>query len=165
MINFAVRNNQFSLGGRLQNAPTKTRLLKYNVMHKAFILLSAVFLCALAGCQERFEERLQREAREFTAKHCPQEREPGTVLDSTTYSPSRRTYSLWYTVSEPTATLLQTTDKVLIKRAFLNELTNSTDYKLLKDEGIDFEYHYARADNRQTVYHLILKKEDYRRTN
>ena len=114
MINFAVRNNQFSLGGRLQNAPTKTRLLKYNVMNKAFILLSAVFLCALAGCQERFDERLQREAREFTAKHCPQEREPGTVLDSTTYSPDRRTYSLWYTVSESTATLLQTTDKVLI---------------------------------------------------
>ena len=134
-------------------------------MNKAFILLSTVFLCALAGCQERFDERLQREAREFTAKHCPQEREPGTVLDSTTYSPARRTYSLWYTVSEPTATLLQTTDKVLIRRALLNELTNSTDYKLLKDEGIDFEYHYARADNRQTVYHLILKKEDYRRTN
>ena len=66
-------------------------------MNKAFILLSAVFLCALAGCQERFDERLQREAREFTAKHCPQEREPGTVLDSTTYSPARRTYSLWYT--------------------------------------------------------------------
>ena len=44
-------------------------------------------------------------------------------------------------------------------------MTNSTDYKLLKDEGIDFEYHYARADNRQTVYHLILKKEDYRHTN
>ena len=55
-------------------------------MNKAFILLSAVFLCALAGCQERFDERLQREAREFTEKHCPQEREPGTVLDSTTYA-------------------------------------------------------------------------------
>ena len=52
-------------------------------MNKAFILLTAVFLCALAGCQERFDERLQREAREFTAKHCPQEREPGTVLNST----------------------------------------------------------------------------------
>ena len=128
-------------------------------MNKAFILLSAVFLCALAGCQERFDERLQREAREFTEKHCPQEREPGTVLDSTTYSPARRTYSLWYTVSEPTATLLQTTDKVLIRRALLNELTNSTDYKLLKATPFEPSHDFPCDFVRILLTHSLLGSE------
>ena len=51
---------------------------------------------SLTSCQESFDNRLYREAKEFTVNHCPQEPEKGTRLDSTTYDIASRTYTQWY---------------------------------------------------------------------
>ena len=47
----------------------------------------------LTSCHENFDKRLEREAREFTENRCPQEPEPGTRLDSTTYHPEQQDHA------------------------------------------------------------------------
>lgn len=128
----------------------------------AFLLLGLL----LTGCQENFDERCQREAKEYTRKYCPRTLEPFNTLDSTTYDIPSRTYRYWYTLSgeydTPQAIEAMRQGKTKLHAQLKNALTTSVELKKCKEEGIDFAYIYRSASSGKTILEVRLTKEDYR---
>ena len=126
----------------------------------ATVAILSAFL-SLTACQESFDKRLQREARDFTENHCPQEPEPGTRLDSTSYEPDGRVYTLWYSLAaENEAAIRQ--QKELMHRLLLHELVADANYINLKKEGVTFRYVYRSQQNGAPVYDTQIKPQEYR---
>lgn len=122
--------------------------------------LAYIALAMLFGCQENFERRLSREAAEFTRKHCPQEPEPGTRLDSITYDTPSRTYALWYTLSADNENMLRV-NSAGMRNLLLHRLRNDEQSKEIKRHGVDFRYVYRSGASGSVVYELRLKAADY----
>ncbi|HRF85432.1 MAG TPA: hypothetical protein PLN34_02575 [Alloprevotella sp.] len=129
------------------------------------ILSLFIISCALNACQENFDTRLKREARDYTLKHCPQNIEENNVLDSTTYDIATRTYHRWFTLSG----LLDTPESAAamqnypedLKRRLTIELKNAPDWKECKEQGINFAYTYRSARTGKTLFNVRLSKNDY----
>ena len=51
------------------------------------------------GCQESLEERCEREAREYTEKHCPTPVAKDVVMDSMTFDKATHTITYAYTLT------------------------------------------------------------------
>ena len=130
--------------------------------HLSNLLAAAVLVCIqfLAGCQESFDHRLQREAKEFTERHCPMEPEPGTRLDSTTYSPQTQTYTSWFTLSNANEQALFGRE-VMLRQRLKEQLRTNVDYKALKDKGIHFRYVYRSSASGRTLYETTLAAKEY----
>lgn len=123
-------------------------------------LFAVLGLAMFAGCQESFDARLTREAREITQKHCPKEPEPGTRLDSVSYEAATRTITFWYSLSANNEAALK--DKgALMHEMIARQLRSDIDYKACKDEGIDFRYVYRSQTSGSLVYETRVKKDEY----
>lgn len=129
------------------------------------ILSLSAICCFLSACQENFDKRLEREARDYTLKHCPLNIEEGNVLDSTTYDLTTRTYHRWFTLSGP----LDNPDAVAamqnypeeLKRQLILELKNAPDWKECKEQGINFAYTYRSTRTGRVLFKVNLSKNDY----
>ena len=115
----------------------------------------------LTSCHENFDKRLEREAREFTENRCPQEPEPETRLDSTTYHPEQHVYTLWYSLAAANEAAMRE-QTALMHRLLVRELVGDVNYKMLKDEGITFRYVYRSQATGAVVYDTQVKAEEYR---
>lgn len=122
-------------------------------------ILSAIL--SLTACQESFDKRLQRETRDFTENHCPQEPEPGTQLDSTTYAPNERVYTLWYSLAPENETAIRERTE-LLHQLLLHELVADVNYINLKNEGITFRYVYRSQQTGALIYETQIKAKEYR---
>lgn len=127
-------------------------------MKRYFFAYIALAMCF--SCQENFEQRLSRETQEFTQKHCPQEPEPGTRLDSITYDKMSRTYALWYTLSADNENLLRV-NAVTMRENLLHRLRNDEQSREIKKHGVDFRYVYRSKASGAVVYETRLKEADY----
>lgn len=116
----------------------------------------------LVACQESFDQRLQREAREFTQNNCPQEPEPGSRLDSTTYDPQSRTFTSWYSLSAENEEVVKANGP-LLRRKLLEELIADVNYKAVKDEKVTFRYVYRSQARTSLIYETRLTASDYAR--
>ena len=114
----------------------------------------------LVACQENFDKRLQREAQEFTANHCPMEPAPGTRLDRATYSPAARTNTLWYSLS-PANEQATRENAGLLPRLLVRELSGDVNFKAVKDEGITFRYVYRSQTTGEVVYDTKVTADEY----
>ncbi len=129
-------------------------------MKKAILpTLLAALLCA--ACQESFDKRLQREAREYTERHCPAEPEPGTRLDSVTYTPFTKEYALCYTLSPENERTVRE-NSALMRHSLRESLASNVEYKELKKRGVTFRFVYRSAATGRTVYDTSLTRADYR---
>lgn len=122
-------------------------------------------LCSIAillqtACQENFDNRLQRETREFTKNHCPQEIEPGCILDSISYDCTNRTYTWWYQLSDTGVWVFQQNASLLHHRLKEN-LQNDTELKALKSKGINFRYVYRSSCQGNIVYETTIQVDEY----
>ena len=129
------------------------------------ILFIAITALTITSCHESFDERCQREAKEYTEKNCPREVEPGNYLDSTTYNIDTKTYHYWYTLSgrldTPEAMQQMSAQKANIKNTLKESLINSVDLKSCKDKGIDFVYTYYSKSKGVKVLEIRFTKDDY----
>lgn len=125
-------------------------------------ILSLLILLTCSSCFESFDKRLQREAREFTENHCPQVPEPGTLLDSTTYDITSRTYTLWYSLSAANAEVYSANISQL-HQALLERLLDDVNYKSLKDHDVIFRYVYMSQPNGQVIYQTQITPNEYAR--
>lgn len=117
---------------------------------------------SLTSCQESFDNRLYREAKEFTVNHCPQESEKGTRLDSTTYDIASRTYTQWYGLETFNEQVISENIPQL-KEALVKRLTADVNFKALKDENITFRYVYYSQQNGKIIYQTSITSKDYKR--
>lgn len=129
-------------------------------MRRYISILSTFILLVCTSCFESFDKRLQREAREFTENHCPQVPEPGTLLDSTTYDITSRTYTLWYSLTTANAEVYSA-NIPLLHQALLERLLDDVNYKSLKDHNVIFRYVYTSQQNRRIIYQTQIGPNEY----
>lgn len=130
--------------------------VKY-VLSMGLVALSALLL----SCQETLEERAAREARDYTAKHCPAPVEKGVLMDSMTFDQRTHTFSYCYTldgVIDDTAYIARNNPRELL----LQQVRNSTHLKLYKEAGYNFRYVYHSTKQRgKKLFEAVYRKSDY----
>ncbi len=128
---------------------------------KKYIGIMAILLL-FAACQESVDERLKREAQEFTEKQCPRKMMEGIMLDSMSYNVEKRTMQYYYTLSGDMDSQ-QRVDEVSphFKEVLLQGIRNSVEIKKAKEEGVSFNYKYLSASTGGVLLDITYKKEDY----
>lgn len=133
--------------------------MKQKPMYRILALfIGSLFL--LSACQESFDHRLAREAREFTQNSCPYEPEPGTRLDSVAYDIKTRTYTFYYSLAAINSEIMET-NSPLLHRLLLRKLTASAEMKALKDERVTFAYVYRSQGTGKVVYTTLITASEY----
>ena len=124
-----------------------------------FLLLAIV----ATACQESLEERCEREAKEFTKKHCPTMVDKLVRLDSMTFDRTTHTIGYAYTLTG------QIDDAEVISRnnprqLLLSQVENSTHLKLYKEAGYSFRYVYYSTKKKGTkLFEATFHQHDYDR--
>ena len=129
------------------------------------ILFFFVILAAITSCQENFDNRCQREAKEYTQRFCPQKMDKYITLDSTTYDKKIKTYCYWYSITKNTYTESIRTQlksqEADFRSKLLLMLINSVQLKSYKDNGINFEYVYKYSDEQSPFIRILFTRNDY----
>ena len=124
-----------------------------------FLLLAIV----ATACQESLEERCEREAKEFTKKHCPTMVDKLVRLDSMTFDRTTHTIGYAYTLTG------QIDDAEVIslnnpRQLLLSQVKNSTHLKLYKEAGYSFRYVYYSTKKKGTkLFEATFHQHDYDR--
>ena len=123
-----------------------------------YIVLSALLLTA---CQESFEDRCAREAKEFTLKKCPARINTTTTIDSMTFDKQTLTVCYYYTLSG------NADNAMAIKQAnpretLLNEVKNSVALKGAREHGYNISYiYYSEANKGLVLFEATFNPDDY----
>lgn len=117
-------------------------------------------MALMFSCQESFDKRLAREAKEQTERHCPKRIDDFTTLDSAVYSIPSRTYIRYFSVSPNTPEKIFAS-KDLLHRSLVEELRGDVSWNSCKEKGISFSYIYREAITGRTVYSTVITKEEY----
>lgn len=126
-----------------------------------YLAIAVVVVALLTACQESLEDRCEREAREFTRKHCPTLINKDIALDSMVFDKESRTVSYCYTLRG------EIDDTALIRRSdsrelLLQQLKNATSLKLYKDAGFSFRYTYHSSKVKGTqLFEATFHQSDY----
>ena len=117
------------------------------------------------SCQENFDKRCAREAAEFTATQCPQQLEPGNVLDSMAYDIKTRTYHYYYTLSgkwdTPTSLESIKSQDSILRYHLLDKLKNDISLNACKKEKINFSYKYFSGSTNNEFFNVTATTEIY----
>lgn len=114
----------------------------------------------LTACGNSFDERLKDEAEQLTKKHCPQQVDDITTLDSVVYDMERRTYVRYFTLAADAVPVAKE-NRLAVKATLTDELKNDASWKRVKDEKINFEYVYRDASNGTLAFTIRLEPTDY----
>lgn len=132
---------------------------------KATGLIFAIAIAlGLASCNyENFDERCERESKEYTAKQCPRRMDEHTMMDSLVYDKSNRTLTYYYTVEGILDNdSVMTPDACNILEQNIKEaIVSSVDLKTHKDKGINFCYLYCSKSTGKVRAKCVVTKEDY----
>ena len=120
------------------------------------ILFPALMAILLTGCQTSLDDQAERECKEYTKKHCPQE-DGLTILDSMSFTRSTRTIGYHYQIkgNDPY-------DPELFRQKLLEALDNQTAIRSYKEAGFAFRYVFLSAEKPDSVIlDVTFTQEDY----
>ncbi len=113
------------------------------------------------GCQESLEDRCEREAKEYTKKHCPTTVAKNIMMDSMTFDKTSHTISYAYTLGgelDDSAVVNGSNSKALL----LEQVKNSANLRLYKEAGYSFRYVYHSGKIKgKTLMDVKFSKKDY----
>lgn len=113
------------------------------------------------GCQESLEDRCEREAKEYTKKHCPTSVGKNIMMDSMTFDKTSHTISYAYTLGgelDDSAVVNGSNSKALL----LEQVKNSANLRLYKEAGYSFRYiYYSGKIKGKTLMDVKFSKKDY----
>jgi ADP-ribose pyrophosphatase YjhB (NUDIX family) len=121
----------------------------------------ALSVLLLTACQESFEDRCAREAKEFTLKKCPARINTTTTIDSMTFDKQTLTVCYYYTLSG------NADNAMAIKQAnpretLLNEVKNSVALKGAREHGYNIRYiYYSEANKGLVLFEATFNPDDY----
>lgn len=125
-----------------------------------------VFIPVLAvtvSCgQEDYEDRLEREAREFTQRFCPKRLENHVILDSIAYDKKTRSRIDYHTVSgmiDDSAVMKQSEET--FRQKAVEGIRKSVEMKNLKDKGVNFVYKFRSEKSRKELLSVTVTPDDY----
>lgn len=128
-----------------------------------------LFLCvivAFSSCQEKKADFFEREAKAYTAKHCPQQLDEFTSVDSVVYVKNEEAGDLrfYYSVTfkEDTLRTLMMDHLGELGDSHLKSVRNSVQFAKQKEADVTFTYiyHDAVRGDKFAEYHFTPK--DYR---
>jgi len=104
-------------------------------------LFIASLLCLFCSCHESLEERAEREAREFTEKHCPTPVVNFTRTDSVHFDRTTRTYTYFETFFDDMddSTVVASIHDELLE-TLAAALRNNPKAKTEREAGFSFAY-------------------------
>jgi len=127
---------------------------------KKYWLLAAIALLFTA-CQESLEDRCERDAKEYTRKHCPTAIDQNTMIDSLTFDRASHTIHYYYklTGAADEEEMLKQIDAV---NELKQGLKNSTAVKVYKDAKYRFAYTYRSSkDPNKILLDVLFTDKDY----
>ncbi|WP_028912975.1 hypothetical protein [Prevotella sp. MA2016] len=127
---------------------------------KKYWLLGIIALLFTA-CQESLEDRCERDAKEYTRKHCPTAIDQNTIIDSLTFDRATHTIHYYYKltgVADEEEMLKQINAVGELKKG----LKNSTAVKTYKDAKYRFAYTYrSEKDPKKILLDVVFTEKDY----
>lgn len=129
---------------------------------RRLVCVATLALCLLS-CQEKRMDRFEREAREFTMKHCPQQMDNVTTLDSMVFLKEGKGNLLFYytlDVTDEQSVLLQNISST-IENEDLSIVKNSVEMVKYKDLGATISFIYLIASSGDTLARYDFTPEDY----
>ena len=128
-------------------------------MKKYWII--AIIALVFTACQESLEDRCERDAKDYTRKHCPTAIDQNTIIDSLTFDRATHTIHYYYKL-----TGIDDEEKMLTDVNAVNELKqglkNSTAVKTYKDAKYRFAYTYRSSKNPQKILlDVVFTDKDY----
>lgn len=125
-----------------------------------------LLIISISSCQTPLDKRIEKEARDYTEKHCPKWIDACTLLDSTTYDIPSRTYTYWYTVSgdadnDAFFSDLQA-DTILARQRYAEALRNDPNLKQTLEAEINIRYHYRSQSNGLLRFTITVTPDDYK---
>lgn len=128
-------------------------------MKKLFV--ATVLLLLLTACQESLEERCAREAKTYTDKNCPAYINKSTRIDSLTFDAVTHTVSYCYSLIGD-ADVPGSINEKEARQTLLNEVKNSTNLKIYRDEGYNIRYIYHSGSRpNEVMLEVAFTKNDY----
>lgn len=133
---------------------------------RTFIYLSLVAVLLLSSCQEKREDYFEREAREYTESHCPQQLDDFTRLDSLVYVKSEEEVGdlrFYYSVTFKEDTIRTEMMNHLgeLGDKHLSSVRNSVIYIKQKNAGVSFTYIYHDAVSGDKIVEYHFTQKDY----
>ena len=120
------------------------------------ILLSLLCVTLLTACQESLEDRCEREAKEYTKKHCPALIAKNVILEEMAFDKSTHTIIYIYTLKGELNNL-EVIKASEPRKRLLEQIKSSTNLKLYKDAGYNFRYVYYSTK----LFDATFRKSDY----
>lgn len=128
-------------------------------MRKLYILL--LIGAVLTACQESFEDRCEREAKDFTTKKCPAQINLNTRIDSMTFDKRTLTVSYYYTMSG-SADNAMAIKKMNPRETLQKEVKNSTALNAVREHEYNIRYVYRSSANEGLVlFETTFTPKDY----
>ncbi|MBO4674138.1 MAG: hypothetical protein J5616_07300 [Bacteroidaceae bacterium] len=134
-------------------------------VRKSLLLLSVVTV-SLFSCQEKKPDFFEREAREYTEKHCPEQMDAFTRLDSLVFEKGSKgeigTLNSYYTLTLTDAARAELMNR-LGELGDLNMKTirNSVILAKHKEAGVTFHYVYYDEATGEKIAEYRFTKKDY----
>jgi ADP-ribose pyrophosphatase YjhB (NUDIX family) len=123
--------------------------------------LLAVIALLFSSCQESLEDRCERDAKEYTRKHCPTAIDENTLIDSLTFDRTTHTIHYYYKLTgvADEEGMIEQIDAV---NELKQGLKNSTAVKVYKDAKYRFAYTYRSSkDPKKILLDVVFTDKDY----
>ena len=131
----------------------------------AYVLLFSlvIFSCS----QETMDERLSREAREYTTRYCPKPLDEVVTLDSVVYYLPQKNesgrYAYFHTVECDSMTILNLIEqRDYVRDELLSKINNAQDMTYLKEHGVTIQYTFYTKIEKQIIYDFRYTKGMYK---
>lgn len=122
-----------------------------------------ILLLSATGCKESRDQKLVREAKEFTERNCPHTIDEYTTLDSATYNKTDTCYTYHFTI-KGALDIEELYEADLVDElhdSYLDELKNNIEMKNLKDMGVTITRIYRSGSTGKPLMTLTFTKEEY----
>jgi PBP1b-binding outer membrane lipoprotein LpoB len=131
------------------------------MMKKRLTFSAVAALLLFCSCQENIDERIAREAEEYTRRNCPNSME-NIVLDSMVYKPATRTIIYYNTLGENIDNDYVRSQSEEMKEAVRKSVKEDLTIKYYKENEIKFRYVYRSHDGKDTVLNILVTPKDYK---
>ena len=133
---------------------------KITIVMKKYWILGVIALL-FSACQESLEDRCERDAKEYTRKHCPTAIDENTVIDSLVFERATHTIHYYYKltgVADEEQAIKDSDAANVLKQG----LKNATAVKVYKDAKYRFAYTYRSSkDPKKILLDVVFTDKDY----
>ncbi len=133
-------------------------------MYARTLTLLAIAALLFCSCQEKKADYFEREAQEYTQKHCPQQLDEFTRIDSIVYvkDDAAGDLKLYYSLTLNDEARKEVMNKLgELGDENLRIVRNSVIYAKHKEAGVSFTYIYHDATKGDKIAEYHFTKKDY----